>query len=313
MGQLRRQLVMWGAIATTTAVLPGLALADMASPDNGGGRHGREDHSRGDRDRGDAKLSVAGRAFSKGDKDSYGLQIRGRSGEKPTDAGGLVRFGHRGEGQMDGLVGEITCLSKDSAGVVTATGTIKRSGQRTKGDKDEKGPGGAALPTSTSDDDAFLDEIVPWDADEAAEVVEVEAADPTVPGAPSAPTAPGQDPNKDKKDPNKDKKGERGRRGSGELAGKDFAFTIDVAGKPQKFSTPAIGEKGTLTACSGGGTPVEVTRGKFRAHEAGDKAGDDKAGDKAGDDKAERGDSRRGDRRDRDGDHRGGRRGWWRR
>jgi hypothetical protein len=289
MGQLRRQLVMWGAIATTTAVLPGLALADNVSPDHGGGRHGRGDHSRGDRDRGDAKLSVAGRAVSKGDKDSYGLQIRGRSGDKPTDAGGLVRFGHRGEGQMDGLVGEITCLAKDSAGVVTATGTIKRSGQRAKGDKDKKGPGAAALPTSTSDDDAFLDEIVPWDADEAAEI---DAADPTVPGAPSAPTAPGQD-------PDRDKKGERGRRGGGELAGKDFAFTINVAGKPQKFSTPAIGEKGTLAACSGGGTPVEVTRGKFRASEAGETA--------------DQGDGRRGDRHDRDGNHRRGRRGWWRR
>jgi hypothetical protein len=279
MGQFRRQLVMWGAIATTTAVLPGLALADMAGPEHGGGRHGR--YSRDD----DAKLSVAGRAFSKGEKDSYGLQIRGRSGEKPTEAGGLVRFGHRGEGQMDGLVGEITCLSKDSAGVVTASGTIKRSGQRAKGDK--KGPGAAALPTSMSDDDAFLDEIVPWDADEAAEVAEVEAADPTVPGVPTAPS-----------DPNKDKKGERGRRSSGELAGKDFAFTIDIPGKPQKFSTPTIGEKGTLAACSGGGTPVEVTRGRFRAHEAGA-------------DDARQGDSRRGERGDR-GDRRG-RRGWWRR
>jgi hypothetical protein len=271
MGQFRRQLVMWGAIATTTAVLPGLALADMAGPEHGGGRHGRGDYSRGDRDR-DAKLSVAGRAVSKGDKDSYGLQIRGRSGEKPTDASGLVRFAHRSEGQMDGLVGEISCLSKDSAGVVTATGTIKRSGQRAKGEK--KGPGAATLPAS---DEAFLDEIVPWDADEAAEL---EAENPTVPGAPTAPS-----------DPNKDKKGERGRRSSGELAGKDFAFTIDVPGKPQKFSTPTIGEKGTLAACSGGGTPVEVTRGKFRASEAGDKA--------------EQGDGRRGDRR--------GRRGWWRR
>ena len=296
MGQLRRQLVMWGAIATTTAVLPGLALAEMVSPEHGGGRHGRGDHSRGDRDRGDAKLSVAGRAVSKGAKDSYGLQIRGRSGEKPTAASGLVRFAHRGEGQMDGLVGEITCLSKDSAGVVTATGTIKRSGKRAKGEK--KGPGAAALPTSMSDD-SFLDEIVPWDADEAAEVVEVEAADPTVPGAPGAPTAPGQDPNKDKKDPNKDKKGERGRRGGGELAGKDFAFTIDIPGKPQKFSTPTIGEKGTLVACSGGGTPVEVTRGKFRAHEAGaDKADEAEKGDKDG--KHDRGDRK-------------GRRGWWRR
>src|SRR5581483_12324438 len=119
MGQFRRQLVMWGAIATTTAVLPGLALADNVSPDHGGGRHGRS--HRND----DSKLAVAGRAISKGKTDSYGLQIRGRSGEQPTDAGGMIRFGHRGENVMEGLIGEITCLSKDSAGIVSVTGTIE--------------------------------------------------------------------------------------------------------------------------------------------------------------------------------------------
>ena len=46
MGQLKRQLVIWGAIATTTAVLPGLAMADIVSPEHGGGRHGRGDHDR---------------------------------------------------------------------------------------------------------------------------------------------------------------------------------------------------------------------------------------------------------------------------
>ena len=250
MGQLKRQLLMWGAIATTTAVLPGLALADNASPERWGGRHGR-DHRHDD-----AKLSVAGRAISRGEKDSYGLQIRGRSGDKPTDAGGLIRFGHSGGDAMEGLVGEITCLSKDSAGIVTATGTIKRSGKRAKGDRMKPGTATAAQ----NDDDAFLDEIVPWDADEADEVAEV---------------AEGQD---------------RGRRSAGELAGKDFAFTIDVPGKPQHFSQPTIGDKGTLAACSGGGAPVEVTRGGFRTREANG-------------DQTDRGD--RGDRR--------GRRGWWRR
>ena len=279
MGQLKRQLVMWGAIATTTAVLPGLALADNVSPDHGGGRHGRGHRHE------DAKLSVAGRAMSRGDKDTYGLQIRGRSGEKPTDAGGLVRFGHKADSVMEGLVGEITCLSKDQAGVVSATGTIKRSGKRTKSDK--MAPGTAS--DVAMSDDAFLDEIVPWDADEAAEVAELEAEDPTVPGAPAAPGLPAapQDPGKDKKGPGK---GERGRRGGGELAGKDFAFTIDVPGKPQKFSTPTIGDKGTLAACSGGGNPVEVTRGGFKTREADAKSD---------------GDHDRGDRR--------GRRGWWRR
>jgi hypothetical protein len=74
------------------------------------------------------------------------------------------------------------------------------------------------------------------------------------------PTPPGQD-----KDPNK--KHDHGK-GGGELAGKDFAFTIDVPGKPQHFSQPTIGDKGTLAACSGGGAPVEVTRGRFRTREA---------------------------------------------
>ena len=75
------------------------------------------------------------------------------------------------------------------------------------------------------------------------------------------------------------------------MAGKDFAFTIDVPGKPQKFSKPTIGDKGTLAACSGGGDSVEVTRGEFRTREAGaDKAKDD--GKREG---------------------RKGRRGWWRR
>jgi hypothetical protein len=87
------------------------------------------------------------------------------------------------------------------------------------------------------------------------------------------------------------------------LAGKDFAFTIDVPAKPQKFSQPTIGDKGTLAACSGGGAPVEVTRGGFKTR---DGAGD------ADEAKGDRGKNRRGDR-DGDGDGRRGRRGWWRR
>src|SRR5258708_7644192 len=125
MGQLKRQLVIWSAIAVTTAVLPGLALADNASPDFGG-HHGRGHEQR------NSKLSVAGRALSRAEKakDAYGMEIRGRSGDKPTDAGGMVRFAHRGDKASDGLVGDITCLSKDSAGVVSVTGIIKRSGKR---------------------------------------------------------------------------------------------------------------------------------------------------------------------------------------
>ena len=296
MGQLKRQLLIWGAIATTTAALPGLALADNVSPDHGGGRHGRG--HRND----NAKLAVAGRAISKGDKDSYGLQIKGRSGDKPTDAGGLVRFAHKGDGTMDGIVGEISCLSKDEAGVISATGTIKRSGKRTKADK-KKGVAEASAPNA--DDEAFLDEVVPWEADEVADVsaddsAEPTADNPTLPGAPSAPGMPAAPDPGNKKGPGKDHDHGKNR---GELAGKDFALTIDVPGKPQHFSQPKIGDKGTLAACSGGGESVAVTRGGFKTREAG-------AGESASPDN---GKHRRGDG-DRDGDHRRGRRGgWWHR
>jgi len=261
MGHLKRQLVIWSAIAVTTAVLPGLALADNASPDFGG------HHGRGGQDQKNSKLTVAGRALSRAEKakEAYGMEIRGRSGDKPTDAGGMVRFAHRGDTASDGLVGDITCLSKDSAGVVSVTGIIKRSGKRdSKGDKQFK-PGAPGAPgsgtTAASDDDgtALLDELAPFDADETAAL---DAADPnpTLPGAPAAPgmpSAPGQDPNK-----------KHDHKGGGELAGKAFAFTIDVPGKPQHFSQPTIGDKGTLAACSGGGAPMQVTRGRFRTREA---------------------------------------------
>ncbi len=284
MGQLKRQLLTWGAIATTTAVLPGLALADSVSPDHKGGRHGRGDYSRGDR-QGDAKLSVAGRAVSRGTTDSYGLQIRGRSGDQPTDAGGMIRFAHKGDNVMEGLVGEITCLSKDSAGIVAVTGTIKRSGKREgKGDKGDKNapemPGAPSAPkvpapTAAEDDgSALLDELAPWEAGEDAVVAE--------------PAKKGE----------RGGKGERGRRGGGELAGKDFAFTIAPTSEPQKFSKPTIGDKGTLAACSSGGETVDVTRGGFKVREAGaeEAKGDENDKDNGKD---------RGDRK--------GRRGWWRR
>jgi hypothetical protein len=286
MGQLRRQLLTWGAIVTTTAVLPGLALADSVSPDHKGGRHGRGDYSRGDR-QGDAKLSVAGRAVSRGTTDSYGLQIRGRSGDQPTDAGGRIRFAHKGDNVMEGFVGDITCLSKSPDGIVSVTGTITRSGQRAgKGDKGDKGgdkkapemPGAPDAPKvpapSTADNDgtALLDELAPWEADEGSEVAE--------------PAKKGE----------RGGKGERGKRGGGEMAGMDFAFTIATAGEPQKFSKPTIQDKGMLAACSSGGETVDVTRGGFKVREAG---ADEAKGDENGKDKD------RGDRK--------GRRGWWRR
>jgi hypothetical protein len=260
MGQLKRQILMWGAIATTTAVLPGLALAENVSPDHKGGRHGRGHHS------GDAKLSVAGRAISRGTTDSYGLQIRGRSGDQPTEAGGRIRFGHKGDGVMEGLVGEITCLSKDANGVVNVSGTITRSGKRTKADKGDRkapetpgAPSTPEVPAPTASDDAFLDDLFAWDGAELAEPARHGRGDR-----------------------------DRDRRGGGELAGKDFAFTIDVPARPQKFSQPTIGDKGTLAACSGGGPAVEVTRGGFRTRDGGADAD--------------------GDRKERRG-----RRGWWRR
>lgn len=281
MGQLKRQLLTWGAIVTTGAVLPGLALADSVSPDHKGGRYGWGDHSRGDW-QGDAKLSVAGRAVSRGTTDSYGLQIRGRSGDQPTAASGMVRFAHKGDNVMEGLVGEITCLSKDAAGIVAVTGTITRSGKREgKGDKQAPEMPGAptapGFPAPTAADDggsALLDELAPWEAGEDSDVAE--------------PAKEGQ----------RGGRGERGRRGGGELAGKDFAFTIAAASEPQKFSKPAIGDAGTLAACSSGGETVEVTRGGFKVREAG---ADEAKGDENGKDS----DDDRGDRK--------GRRGWWRR
>ena len=283
MGPFKRQLLTWGAIVTTTAVLPGLALADSVSPEHKGGRHGRGDYSRDDR-RGDAKLAVKGRAVSRGTTDSYGLQIRGRSGDQPTDAVGMIRFAHKGDNVMEGLVGEITCLSKDAAGVVAVTGTITRSGKRERsddkdqGDKDKQAPEmpgspeapEVPAPTAAEDDGtALLDELAPWDAD---------VAEPARHGRRG--------------------KGERGRRGGGELAGKDFGFTIATSGEPQKFSKPTIADKGTLAACSGGGDTVDVTRGGFKVREAG---ADEAKGDDSGKD------NDRGDRKGK------GRRGWWRR
>lgn len=55
------------------------------------------------------------------------------------------------------------------------------------------------------------------------------------------------------------------RKRGGELAGKDFAFTIDVPGNPQHFSLPRLADAGTLPACSAGAESVPVTRGGFRS------------------------------------------------
>src|SRR5581483_204506 len=177
MGQIKRQLVIWGAIAATTAVLPGLALAENASPDFG--HHGRG------HDHGNTKLAVAGRAVSRAEKEAYGMEIRGRSGDKPTDAGGMVRFAHRtGQGAGEGLVGRISCLSKDQAGIVTVTGTIKRGGTRAaRGEKGKSLEPGAETASAAGTDDgtALLDELAPWDDSDTADLAAADEAttDPT--------------------------------------------------------------------------------------------------------------------------------------
>jgi hypothetical protein len=292
MGHVKRQLVMWAAIATTAALLPGLALADNAGPDFGG-HHGRG------KEHGNTKLAIRGRALSRGEHDAYGMQIRGRSGDKPTDARGMVRFAQRGGDMAEGFVGRISCLSEDQAGIVTVTGTIKRGGTRaSKGDKGKHGlkPGMGTAAMGDDDGTAMLDELAPWTADDAADLAaddaaagpddaDTVAADPAPPSLPGTPSAPNMPPNKDP-----DKKHKNG----GTLAGKDFAFTIDVPGNPQHFSQPKIADKGTLAACSGGGAPVAVTRGGFRTRDANGTKGED----------GHRGrDGRRGDHHH----------GWWRR
>jgi hypothetical protein len=289
MGHVKRQLAIWAVIATTTAVLPGMALADRAGPDLGG-HHGDKQH-------GNTKLAVSGRALSRGEHDAYGMQIRGRSGEKPTDARGLVRFGERANNTGEGFVGRISCLTEDQAGVVTVTGTIKRGGTHaSNGDKGRKGlkPGSGAATAGNDDATALLDELAPWDDSDFAELASdsgdtaADAAPPAVPGVPSAPNTPAP--------PNKDPNKKHGNKDGGTLAGKDFAFTIDVPGNPQHFSQPKIGDKGTLAACSGGGAPVAVTRGGFRTRDANGTKG-----------------QKGHDGRDGGHHHDGGHHGWWRR
>jgi hypothetical protein len=188
---------------------------------------------------------------------------------------------------VEGLAGEITCLSKDANGVINVSGTITRSGKRTKDGKDGKddkkapeapgAPSTPSVPAPPAGDGAFLDELFSWDDAELADHGRGERGD------------------RDRRGDGRrgdGRRGDRDRRGGGELAGKDFALTIDVPAKPQKFSVPTIGDKGSLTACSGGGAAVEVTRGGFRTRDGGE------AKDGKGD----------GDR-----EERRGRRGWWRR
>jgi hypothetical protein len=229
LGGATRQIAIWTAIVAAVAVVPGTATADKSSPDDHFGHDGR--HGRGA-----PALAVRGRAMSKGEKEAWAMDVRGRTDKAASDASGVVRFGHRGPKGSDGLMGEIKCLSRDSAGVIQLTGTVKRSASRPNrgGDKAPK-LGTEAQPNDEAQQ--MLDDVA--------------ALDPE----------PGQADNK----PGDDKKGPKF--GRGELAGQDFAFTIDVPGNPQRFSVPQLGKAGTLSACSAGGTTVPVTRGGFRSTE----------------------------------------------
>lgn len=49
------------------------------------------------------------------------------------------------------------------------------------------------------------------------------------------------------------------------LTGKDFAFTLDTAAHPQRFSSPRFANRGTIPPCGGGrAESVPVTLGMFR-------------------------------------------------
>ena len=164
------------------------------------------------------------------------MDIRGRTDKEPSDAKGFVRFGHRGPNGSDGLMGEIKCLSRDSAGIIQLTGTVQRSASRpNRGGGDAPRPGTEAQPND--EPQQMLDDLM----------------------------APEPEPAQGDYKPGDDKN--RPRRGKGEMTGQDFAFTIDVPGNPQRFSVPQLGKAGTLSACSSGGATVPVTRGGFRSTE----------------------------------------------
>jgi hypothetical protein len=176
-------------------------------------------------------LTVEGKAVSQAANEAWVLGIRGRSGAQASEAGGYVRFGHRApDGASDGLMGRIRCLSKDGAGVIQVTGTVERSGSR-------PAPSGSGAPA---------------------------------PGQPGGQN-PGADPSQllGQLAGSVGSGGDHGPGQAGALDGKDFAFTIDVPGNPQRFSLPKTGDPGTLSACSAGANQlVPVTRGGFRSTES---------------------------------------------
>ncbi len=225
-----RRLAIWGAVLAA-AIVPSTAFAggggDGAKGDGDNeGRHGRQ-HGNGE------GLSVAGRAMSRAEHAGSAIQIKAHRADETDESGGWVRFGQRtAEGGM-ALEGEVTCLLRGDDGVVQVTGTVRRGGTRAHGEK----KGGDDPSAQPSDDpQTMLDGLLG-------------GAEPQSPGG-------GTDSGTE------DGRGKR--RGGGELAGKDFAFTIDVPGDPQHFSAPTLGDAGTLPACSAGEGTLEVTRGGFR-------------------------------------------------
>jgi hypothetical protein len=229
LGGATRQMAIWTAVVAAAAVGSGTAIAAKSNPERSGPdrRHGR----------GAPALTVEGRAVSRGDNEVWAMAVRGHSEKDPSDAGGVVRFGHRGPNGSDGLTGQIKCLSVDSAGVVQLSGTVERSATR-QPRNGGNAPKPGVQPPADDEGGQLLDDIL------------------------------GVDPQADTPAESRPGDGRDGpRRGRGELAGKDFAFTIDVAGNPQRFSVPRLGDAGTLSACSAGGETVPVTRGGFRSTE----------------------------------------------
>lgn len=228
--KVTRRATMWSAVALAALIGPGVALADQVSPELGG--RGGHRHGPG--------LSLQGRALAQtGEHQGSGVAVRAASG-KEGEARGWVRFGTQTADKVTGFQGQVRCLARDSAGVVQLSGTIQRSGSQ---ERRQRG-GDSAEPSDSADPTTFLDELLGPD-------------DGAQPAAPDE----GGDQGKGKDD----RRFGPGGRGRGELAGKDFAITIDVPGDPQRFSAAKVGDAGTLPACSAGdGAGLAVTRGGFR-------------------------------------------------
>jgi hypothetical protein len=148
-----RRAAMWSAVALAAVIGPGVAFADQISPafNGGGGRHSGPG------------LRVEGRALAQtGERQGYGISLRAAAGEEADEARGWVKFGQRSADGAEGFMGVVECLSRDSAGVVQLTGTIRRSGAPPRQEGDE-----AQKPSESADPTAFLDEILPDGAEPA--------------------------------------------------------------------------------------------------------------------------------------------------